>query len=96
MQFSYKKTAALVVFLTIILAMLLIMIAYRNKTPDVTTYTLKNYNGTVVLYKNEEIIDEYEGIVVSNLPYADRRRLERGITVQSPDEVQSIIEDYDG
>ncbi|MBO4732864.1 MAG: hypothetical protein J5662_00140 [Clostridia bacterium] len=96
MTFSYKKTAAAIVIFTVILTALLILVAVRSDKPSVSTYILKGYNGTVALYKNEEIITVYDGIVLSTLPYADRQRFYEGITVSGPDDAQIIIEDYDG
>ena len=59
-------------------------------------YILKDYNGAVALYNNEKIVTVYDGIVLSALPYADRARFTEGVRVESIEEADSIIEDYDG
>ena len=95
-MFSYKKTAAAVIIITLLLSSLLMIIAYRSDNNAVSSYILKNNNGTVALYNGENIIAVYDGIVVDSLPAADRVRLNDGIKVDSPDDAESIIEDYDG
>lgn len=95
MKFSYKKAAATVIIFTMILTSILILVAYRNDAGN-NSYILKEYNDTVALYKNKKIVAVYDGVVVSALPYSDRLRLSEGITVESPDAAQSIMEDYDG
>lgn len=96
MNFSYKKTAAAVVVFTLLLSSLLIIIAYRSGDREVSDYILKDYNGAVALYNNEKIVTVYDGIVLSALPYADRARFTEGVRVESIEEADSIIEDYDG
>lgn len=96
MKYSYKKTAAAVMVFTLILSALLIIIAYRGKNNAAASYTLKGYNGAVALYENEEVITVYEGVVLSGLPYSDRLKLDEGIKVKSPEEADSLIEDFDG
>ncbi|MBO4433103.1 MAG: BofC C-terminal domain-containing protein [Clostridia bacterium] len=96
MKFSYKKVAAAVVIFTLILSSLLIIIAHRSNNTAVSSYILRNDNGTVALYKDGEIITVYDGIAVDSLPAEDRARLSEGITIDSIDDAQSIIEDYDG
>lgn len=88
--------AATVVIFTLILVTILLLIAYRTDADKNAPYSLKNYNGTVALFKGEEIITVYDGIILSTLPYADRQKFSSGIMLESPDDVQSIIEDYDG
>ena len=96
MTFSYKKIAATVIAATLIIAIILILIAYRMPHSDKTVYTLKEYKGTVALYKNDDIITVYDGVVLSSLPRADRQRFYDGMTVKDPQEAEAIIEDYDG
>ena len=96
MTYSYKKTAAAVLAFTLIFTTILIVISYRNKKSEYEQYTLREYKGTVALYKGEKIIDIYDGIVTANLPLADREELAKGIDVKNSDEAQIIIEDYDG
>lgn len=96
MKYSYKKTAAAVIIATLILSVILILVAYRSKNTVVADYMLKSYDGTVALYRGDDVVTVYDGIVLSTLPYADRARFIDGITVNSPEDAQIIIEDYDG
>lgn len=58
-------------------------------------YTVKEYQGKVAIFNNKSnlplnIFDTY----VSTLPQHDRMLLEEGITIESTEELQRIIEDY--
>ncbi len=60
-----------------------------------TQYTIKEYNGKVAVFKNnntfpESVYDAY----ISVLPESDQERLKNGITVSDKTELQKIIEDY--
>ena len=59
-------------------------------------YMLIYENGTVNLYKNNELIRNYESIEVAELPLTDRDNLSSGIKIKTIDEVRQIIEDFDG
>ena len=96
MEFSYKKTAAAVIVFTLVLTTLLIIIAYRNAPVKEESYMLKSFEGTAALFRGDEVITVYDGVVISALPLSDRQRFDNGITVSTPDDAQSIIEDYDG
>lgn len=96
MIFSYKKTAAVVIAFTLILTIILILIYYRNPREVENKYILKEYNGTVALFKNDEVISVYDEIVLSAFPSADRQRFAEGIAINSPEEAEYIIEDFDG
>ena len=96
MEFSYKKTAAAVIVVTLLLTSLLLVIAYRSENTTVSSYILKDYNGTVALYKGQDLLTVYDGVVLSSLPLEDRVRFGEGIAVDSPEDADSIIEDYDG
>ena len=96
MRFSYKNAAIAVIVFTLILTTILILIAYRTDKVQNTFYTLKDYNGTVALFKDNEIISIYDGVILSTLPLADRQKFSNGIIIKNPDEAESIMEDYDG
>ena len=96
MSFSYKKTAIAVIAFTLIITILLYLIVYKNSNNNDNVYLLKENNNSVTLYHGEKPIYTYEGIVVSSLPYADRRRLKDGIILDKPEDAEAIIEDYDG
>lgn len=58
-------------------------------------YTVQEYQGKIAVFKNNDkvptdIFDAY----VALLPAHDRELLEEGIVIQTPEELQKIIEDY--
>ncbi|MBE6740655.1 MAG: hypothetical protein E7565_10135 [Ruminococcaceae bacterium] len=57
---------------------------------------LKEKNGTVVLYKGKNIIKTYDEIVISVLPKRDQEALNSGIIIRNQEQLNAIIEDYDG
>lgn len=65
-------------------------------TPKETTYILIAENDTVKLYYGDILMKTYDGIETDVLPPTDRDNLKSGIILKSYDEVQSIIEDFDG
>ena len=96
MNFSYKKVAGTVIAITLIFNVLLILLFYRNKSQNEVKYVLKDYNENVALFKDDEVITVYDGIVLTSLPYSDIQRFIEGIKVESPEEAETIIENYDG
>ena len=96
MYCSYRKTALLVIVITLIITSLILLIAYRNNNTQKNKYFLREYNGTVALFKDEELVEVYDGVVTENLPFNDYKRFADGIKVSGIDEAQIIMEDYDG
>lgn len=94
-MFAYKKTAAYSIAFTLFLSVILIIVAYRGGKNHNNEYVLKEYNGTVALFKDNEPQNIYDGVVLSTLPAGDRQRFITGIPVESPEEADAIIEDYD-
>ncbi len=58
-------------------------------------YTLSEYKGKIAVFKNQESvpIDIYD-VYVTTLPQHDRALLENGIHIETPEELQKLIEDY--
>ena len=58
-------------------------------------YTLSEYKGKIAVFKNQESvpIDIYD-VYVATLPQHDRVLLENGIHIETPEELQKLIEDY--
>ena len=96
MLYSYRKTALCVIVFTLIISILLLLVAYRSYNTKTDMYYLREYNGTVALFKNDDIMEVYNGVIVNNLPFSDQSRLKEGIKVAGAEEAQVIIEDYDG
>ena len=59
-------------------------------------YTLKSYKNTVALYKGDEILEVYNGIVLNNLPISDRDALNKGIEFENRTDAELSVENYDG
>ncbi len=92
----YKQIIAL---LTAFILSLSFLLLFRHKEGDKKTketYTLKSYRNCVALYKNEEIIEIYDDIVLNNLPPNDKAILKSGIEFNSISEVDTALQDYDG
>ena len=70
----------------------LIKVSAENKTLMI----LKEENGVVTLYKGNKIIRTYDEIVISVLPKNDREALFNGIVIENDEQLNAIIEDYDG
>ena len=92
----YKGLAILLVILTAVAVVLLILTGLRFERMEQQPYTLKAYNNTVALYKGEEILEVYDGIVLNTLPITDRNALSKGIDFQSRSEAELSVENYDG
>lgn len=72
--------------------------AFQNESSSAqNTYTVREYEGQIAIFSDDseipvKIFDTY----VSALPKSDRELLELGITVETPEELQRIIEDFTG
>ncbi len=88
-----RKLGYLLMALLFIASMCLIFISY---TEPKNSYILKEYNGNVALYLGEELVEIYDTVDVKSLPEYDITILNKGIALNSPEEVISYLEDYDG
>ncbi|MBQ8203154.1 MAG: hypothetical protein IJZ75_02620 [Clostridia bacterium] len=70
-------------------------ISSQNDIEDKYTYTLKSYRNCVALYENQEIVEIYDEIVLSNLPPSDRNNFDKGIVFESKTDAHIALEDYD-
>ncbi len=68
----------------------------QENTANKHSYVLKTVNGTVGLYQDNELVRLYENIVVATLPLMDRDNLNTGIKLDSLNDLNRIIEDFDG
>ena len=74
----------------------------HNDSNDITTmtsqsdfYTIKEYNGLLGVFLNDETLPYKEvNVSFSALPTEDQELLKKGITANSQGEVQIILEDY--
>ncbi len=95
-MFSYKRVAMTVIGFTFALSVILIMIIYKSPKRSEADYILKEYHGNIALYKGEEVISVYDGVILSAFPKSDRQKFIDGMHIDSPETAQEIIEDYDG
>lgn len=60
-------------------------------------YTVREFEGQIGIFTNDEAkpIEVFE-TSVSLLPQSDRELLKNGITVDTPEELQKLIEDFTG
>ena len=70
--------------------------AVQTDTKQNDSYTVKEYQGHLAVFKNQETIPfiEYE-TDINLLPEKDRDTLKTGKTVHTMAEVEKIVEDYD-
>ena len=64
----------------------------ENTKKDI--YTIKEYNDTVIVYKNGKPIMKTD-IVISSLPRLEALKIKKGISAENFKEVVSIIEMYE-
>lgn len=67
---------------------------FASKTKE-SDYLLKSYKNTVALFKDEELITVYDGIVLNTLPEADIQTFNSGIEVATPAQAEALLEDFD-
>ena len=90
-----KKLFILVITLTITIVTVIfsfIKVSASSNAPLI----LKERNGTVALYKGNKIVKIYDEIVISVLPKSDQEALYSGIIIKNEEQLNAIIEDYDG
>lgn len=92
-----KKFIILAITISITLIIVVSSLLFTNaavKNEEKLVLSVKD--GYVVLKKGNSIITVYDDIVVDVLPDSDKEALKKGITIESEDQLYSIIEDYDG
>lgn len=77
--------------------------AEPSKEPNITSsrqetvnFTLAVWGNNAALFDGGQVIEIYDDIIVSSLPPADQTALEQGITITSFDQLESLLEDFDG
>ena len=98
MQAAFKKPLIwlIVSFLAIMILLLIVYFFAPPYKEEPIGYYMKSINNTVALYRGEQIIKIYDGIVVDTLPTADRSRLKEGIYYETVESADIAAEDYDG
>lgn len=71
--------------------------AERESLTVFGTYTVREYEGQIAVFSEDSTMPvQVFDTSVSALPKSDRELLEVGITVDTPEELQKIIEDFTG
>ena len=92
-----SKLLILAVVLSItVLVVIASFISVMANENEKNAVILREHNNSVTLFRGKEIIKIYDEIVISVLPERDRKLLEMGIVIESDEQLNSIIEDYDG
>lgn len=86
-------TVVLTLTVLVVITSFISVLANENER---NTVILREYNNSAALFRGKEIIKTYDEIVISVLPESDRKLLEMGIVIESEEQLNSIIEDYDG
>ncbi|MBP3706389.1 MAG: hypothetical protein J6J13_03965 [Clostridia bacterium] len=96
-----KYIKILYVALCVLIILLLIMFNIskdeRTQEKDIeSVYILKSYKNTVALYKNNDIAEIYDNVILNTLPLSDQYELNKGISVEDEAQALKFIENYDG
>lgn len=88
----------LIVMMVLVLLMAIFLIPSGNeeKMNEKRSYVLRADNNSLALFSGDRCIEEYGGVVISNLPATDRFRLEEGIDFEDIESARKAVEDYDG
>lgn len=100
-----NKTFLFVVFAVIVITVFGVLFVMLNKDFDEKVienpyiaeeyYTVTEYRGKIAVFKNSESVPvDIFDVYVSTLPQHDRTQIEEGIRIETPEELQKIIEDY--
>lgn len=82
--------------MTVFVIIASVISVFADNKKEENDLILKEYNGSVALFQNDEIKEIYDEIVISVLPDSDKEILKSGIVIESEEQLASIIEDYDG
>lgn len=67
---------------------------YKEKSTD-SVYTLKSYRNTVALYRNENLIEIYDSVVLNTLPQKDVQNFNKGIIFDTEEQAETYLEDFE-
>ena len=64
--------------------------------PHETQYLLREYNGSLAVFRNDNLNNPYAlySVAVGALPDGDREHLKAGIIAAGEDELRQLLEDY--
>ncbi len=95
-----RNKAALYIFLcfsilSVLFTQLFFSTESKNNTDNDFTYILREYEGKIAVYREDELIDVTD-ISTKFLPENDRRDIENGIEISSRQELFRLLEDFSG
>ena len=93
---SFKRVSFAVLILLSAITLLSNPNYKKEKSISDDVYVLKSYKNCLALYKNDEIFEIYDDIVLNTLPVGDVIVLNKGIVIENLSDVSNILEDYDG
>ncbi len=98
-----KRKYTIFALLCLIVILLLIYRYFSEKMSQAeiknsvnNNYTLISINNSVRLYRDDILIQIYDNINPNALPLTDQDNLRSGIKLNSVNEAQQLIEDFDG
>lgn len=94
----YKILTTAVIALTAVACALLVLsgIYAEKSNAESDKYFLRAHENTVALFKENEIIKVYDGIILNTLPESDIYTLKNGIEYENIEDADLAAEDYDG
>lgn len=90
------KLLLMIIMATVVFIFVIMLIIPKFEKDKTNVYRLKSSEGIIGLYFGEEIVEEYDNVVLDNLPLGDRVSLERGIEFYSIEDAKRALEDFDG
>ncbi len=92
------------VIITVLAAGILTFSALSESAPlesddikPMPVYTVKEYNGFLAVFPYQsDLPTQITEVYVDSLPESDRKKISNGMQIYSEDELQTLLEDYDG
>ena len=83
----------IIVALILLITVFSLLSVFKNEEKEMV---LKSYKNTVALYENGVKKEIFGEIVLNTLPEKDITQLKKGIIIENYDELNRILEDFDG
>ena len=100
MNQAIKYTAIVTVLVGLLTALFIIFFqtsASYTKDEQFPKYTVKEYDGKIAIFSDDdETPKKTLNIYIDELPKKDRQLLKNGITAENDEQLNRILEDYDG
>ena len=91
----FKKLFNIFKILSVFAVILCFLVSCKDAPKQSTKYSLKAYKNTVALFENEKPVKVYENIVLNTLPEKDIQNFDKGISVATQAQAETILEDYE-